>query len=223
MSSTSWIEDKHYRMVNEAVEAAELETSAEIVPVIAGQSDDYPRSCDLVGVWVGLLMMFFVWAWIPEQHQEIGSWGGWSSTAKMVSMSVAMLVGFMVGMLLTHAYSPLRRGFTPRRDMLAATQRRAKEIYFDQRVGATEAGQGILFYISLFEQTATVLADQLVIEALGEEAIETLGESLVSSLHTLDAVEALVQIIEEAGEMLAEALPREEEDENELPNELVVI
>ena len=85
-----YVNDSDCKLVNQAIEEAELETAAEIVPVIASQSDDYPRSCDLVGVWLGMLFMFFVWVALPEQQHEIGSWGGWSSGSKMFMLCLAI-------------------------------------------------------------------------------------------------------------------------------------
>lgn len=223
MNASKWFSEEECAAVNDAVVEAETLTAAEIVPVIAGQSDDYPRSCDLVGVWVGLVVMLLIWLIIPEEHGEIGSWGGWSSGSKLLMLCMGMLGGFTLGMLLAHLIAPLRRGFTPRKDMDRAVERKAKEVFFDQRVNHTGGGQGILFFVSIFEETAVVLADQLIIETLGDEAIEALAEAFTERLRDTSPITALIETIEETGELLAEPLPREDEDEDELSNELVIL
>jgi len=69
-----------------------------------------------------------------------------------------------------------------------------------------------------------VLGDERVEKELGSEAIELLCSKFTQSLsNDASPAEAMIAVINEAGELLSEVLPQSETEQNELAEALVCI
>lgn len=211
------------RRISEAVAAAESLTAAEIVPVVATTSSVYHRACDLCGLWVGLLVLFALWLVVPEQSDQLGSFGGWPAAWKALAMMLGVIVGFISGATLAVWIAPLRRMFLTERQLQHAAQQRARQVFFDGRIHHTRHATGILLYISLFEQVAVVLADRAAHEALGDANLQSLCDKLTQGLTGEDLTAALCDAIQTTGQLLAPALPAESVRDNQLTDALVTL
>ncbi len=210
------------RRVNEAVAAAESKTSAEIVPVVAAASGRYDRPEDIVGLWVAALALAIAWCLLPE-HAGPGDWGAMPASAHLLVLVVSVVVGFILGAVIGAHVDPLRHLFTPSQQMRDEVLTRSRQVFFDSRVHHTAGRTGLLIYVSLFERMAAVLADDAVVEKLGQAALDELRDQLTTSLRTQSLAEAICGTIAAAAPKLAVALPRAEGDVNELPDALVVL
>lgn len=208
--------------VESAVSAAESKTSCEIVPVVATASGRYDRAEDLVGLWfamVGAVAAFLMFPG-PGDH---GTWGGISLWGQAGLLLLVMLVCFIAGAILADRFQNLRRLFTPRSHMQKEVNLRARELFFDRRVHHTTGASGLLIFVSLYERTAVVLGDRSIAETLGEKFPEELCQRLTSSLRTQDVASAICETIQYAAASLQTALPRMENDVQELPDTLVLL
>ena len=215
--------DEQKQRISRAVAEAESKTSAEIVPVVATASGRYDRPEDIVGLWTAVLVMVILWPLLPGSASQPGSWGGMSSAGQLLVLVAGVVVGFLIGAVLGCRIGWLRRLFTPRRQMCEEIQQRSREVFFDKRVHHTEGGAGLLVYVSLFERMAVILADQTILEKLGQPTIDDLCRRLTGTLRESDVTEALCTIIEEAGNQLASVLPRSAADVNELSDALITL
>ncbi len=209
--------------INETIQAAESLTSAEIVPVVATASGRYDRAEDLVGLWLGVLLVIAVSVFSPAAVAEPGSWDSHPVLWQTLKLVAVLLGGFLVGAVLSSRIAWLRRLFTPVTQMRDEVNQRARSVFFDNRVHHTQSGGGLLIYISLFEQMDVILADQQILDALGQSPLDDLCQTLTHQLRKNQPTEALCQTIQAAGERLQPALPRAQDDVNELPDSLVMI
>ena len=209
------------RRVTEAVARAEARSSAEIVPVIASSSGRYDRAEDMVGLWFGVLALCVGW-WLA-QGVEISDWGVPRPKLGLPSILGLVIGGWVLGVVLAHLSGSLRLLFTPRREQKAEVERAARQAFFDRRIHHTEGGSGLLVYVSLLERMAVVLADAQVLEKLGQPKLDALCASLVSELRKGAYTDALCNTIDQAGVALAEALPAQAQNRNELTDALVVM
>ncbi len=220
-SASKLFTEADHRRVTEAVLQAESRTTAEIIPVVASDSGRYDRAEDMVGLWCGVLALCAAWGW--AQGVEVSEWSVPVLKLGLPSVLGLLIGGWLVGVLLAHQSSFLRRLFTPRREQRAEVERAAREVFFDRRVHHTQGGSGLLIYVSLLEHMAVVLADEQVQEKLGQQRLDTLCNELVARLRQGAHTEALCHTITQAGLALAEALPRANADRNELSDALVVL
>jgi len=217
------ISDTDRKTINEAVAAAENQTAAEIVPAIAESSGRYDRAEDICGLWVGLTLMIAAWILLPTPMREPGSWGGPSVIWYPISLVASVIVGFIIGVVISHYVPALRRLFTPRSECEQEVGHRSRQVFFDRRVHHTQDQGGILLYVSLFEHQAAIIADQKVLELLTQETVNQVCSDFTTRLKTGSLTEAFVQTIEQVGQTLAEKLPATDTDQNELPDALVTL
>src|SRR5262249_10317544 len=116
-----------------------------------------------------------------------------------------------------------RRLFTPQQQMGDEVTARAKQVFFDRSVRRTVAGTGVLIFVSLLERRAAILADESVVEKLGQAALDELCRQLTASLATMSTTTALCEVIAAAGKRLSSTVPRSAADVNELSDALVVL
>lgn len=219
--ATEFLTKEELASVEAAVVAAEQKTSVEIVPAIASVSGRYDRAEDLAGLWLGTVLMIVLWAVWPVHHAEPGDWGA-AFPLNYVGWIAALVGGFVVGVLICARIPVLRRLMTPRKELAAEVQRRAREVFFDQRIHHTSGATGVLIYVSLFERTVCILADETATKALPEGEIARLCGALTKQLGSAPAV-GLAECIQALGNHLATPLPRDSADRDELANGVVLI
>lgn len=209
--------------VNQAVREAESSTSAEILPVVARSSGRYDRPEDIVGLWFAALSIIIVWLVFPKPSVEAGNWDSPASVWQLVALLAGALAGFVVGAFVGGRVNWLRRLFTPGTQMREEVYGRARQVFFDKRVHHTGGGSGVLLYVSLFEHIAAVIADQKILDKLGQQSIDDICCEFTQRLHEGTPIDAMCDTVASLGQRLAPLLPRAEDDVNELPDALVVI
>jgi putative membrane protein len=219
----TWFNDEDRARINSAVAAAEARASVEIVPAVAASSGRYDRAEDLVGLWAGVFAMAVVWFFLPREPAEPGTWGGMSAGLQLAMLVLAVVLGFVVGALLASRIDWLRSMFTPAAQKQAEVCARARQVFFDKRVHHSSRGNGLLIYVSGLERMAAVLADHVVIEKLGQPAIDELCRQLTDRLRRERPAEAISATIQLAGDRLSAVLPRGVGEANEFPDALVVL
>ena len=216
--------DEQKNRIKAAVAEAESKTSAEIVPVVASASGRYDRPEDVVGLWLGLVCLGLAWWLLPQARAEAGSWGGgFPAWARLVGMLAATVIGFVGGAVIATYVGWLRRLFTPAAQMRDEVAARARGVFFDSSVHHTGGGTGLLVYVSLHERMAAILADQAVLDKLGQAALDELRDRLLAGIAAAGLTGARCEVIVAAGEKLGEVLPIAPDDVNELPNDLVLL
>ena len=206
-----------------AIAHAESSTSAEIVPVVATCSGRYDRAEDIVGLWMSVIALAVAWVFWPPTPRDLGSWGGLPVWIEFAVLAASVVVGFILGAILAGRVGWLRRLFTPSAMLRDEVQSRARHIFFDTRVHHTQSRGGLLIYVSLFEHQAVLLADALIVERLGQSQLDALCRQLADSLQVTSLSAALSEAIAAAGRQLANVLPKESNDVNELPDALVIL
>lgn len=219
--ATEFLTGEELAAVEAAVVAAEKKTSVEIVPVVAAASGRYDRAEDIAGLWLGATLMVVLWVLWPVVPVESGDWSA-SFPVNYLGWLAALVVGFVAGAVIAARVGWLRRLFTPKQEMTEETQRRAREAFFDQRIHHTGGATGVLIYVSLFERTVCILADDAVMKVLPEGEIARLCAALTAKLGTAPA-NGLAETISSLGEQLSEPLPRAADDVDELANAVVLI
>ena len=221
--ASTYFSDEQRARIREAVAKAESQTSAEIVPFVASSSGRYDRAEDIVGLLAGLVLMAATWRFYPRHWYVSGSWDGPSMSFELPALVLAVLAGFLAGATLASRIGWLRALFTPRLQMRDEVNARARQAFFDDRVHHTKGATGLLIFVSLYERTAVLLADEAITKHLGQSALDELCAGLVKRIKEGDAAGGLVETIQATGERLAKTLPREAGDVNELADALVLM
>ena len=80
-----------------------------------------------------------------------------------------------------------------------------------------------MIYVSLLERTVSVIGDQAIVKAIEQATWDELRDTVISGLREGRASEGLCKAIDKAGAVLAEKMPGEHDDTDELGNHLRII
>ena len=221
------ISDEDRTRIAAAVAKAERESDGEIITIVAPRSDAYHD----VGLHYAILAMLLVPAgtlvvpqsWIDWWLTLLFGWGaegGWRLLMLLV-LGKMIFVFLMVRYAL--AWMPLRMAVTPKGTKNRRVRRRAVELFNATCAARTKGRTGILLYLSLLERRAEIVA----VNAIHSRSVPVVwGVAMAALLSEIKAGrpgEGLAQAVEKMGEVLAECLPPQTTNPNELPDRLIEI
>ena len=204
--AATYFTTKEKERIENSVKLAERRTTAEIVPSLATSSGRYDRAEDIFGLLTGLAALAVAWLvfqktipaqWAPNGVLRIGLWE-----------SIGIVAGgFVLGATLASHAGWIRALFTPRRQMREEVRARAREVFVANRMYATNHGNGVLIYVSLFERMAVVLAEDHVIAKIGPDRLAVLRDRLIEGLREGHACRAYCETIRLAADALERHFP----------------
>jgi len=192
--------------LNQAVEAVESCSSAEVVVAVRGHAGSYGAVGPVLGsglAYLSLLYMLFA-------PQEFG----------LVWMAAIVPLAFVLGWVLVRVFRALSVACTRSATVDQAVKRAAQATFVDLGVSATQGRTGVLIYIACRERKVHVVADLGVVAKVPKDAwkaalagIESLSPTRKfdpeSGTRTAVAIEGL-------RDLLGEFLPRADDDIDEL-------
>jgi putative membrane protein len=216
--------------IERAIAAAEARTSAEVVVLAVPRSDDYARGRALLaglGAVVLVTAVDWAWPWIAQAAPRLADALPLDPLAWLLPLQALMALGlWWVGGQIPARWlaSDARRS--------AAVSRRAKQEFFDRGITRTRDRNGVLILVSEQERSLVILADRGVEEALAPKATEAASEATPPAVLTHWAAEAvaglrqgrggaaLVHVIDQLADALAERFGPRAGDVDELPNQV---
>jgi putative membrane protein len=181
--------------VRAAVDKAEADLAAEIVPCVFAQSSPYPETtwagaASAVGLACAALFMTDVVhpLWLP-----------------LSTIILFVPAAAFVGAALGHWCGPVKRFLIGAHRMEESTARRAKEVFFDRGIARAKARDGVLIFASLLERRVVVLADEAVRGKVPAEAWRPAIDALIAASADGRVADGLVAAVEKAGAALRAA------------------
>lgn len=197
-----FLDDAARAAFQEAIEAIEARSSAEVVVALRRQSAGHLLSNLLVGGVAAFLALAYM---LFATHQF-----------SLVSILIdPFIVGVGLGAL-TELVPPAKRLLVPPSLRHAAVARAARAAFFDRGVANTRARTGVLVYLSWLERCAIVLPDSGVATGFRAEGAARLQAKLTAAM-AVDGV-AVARALGAVASELSAAMPRSEDDVNELPD-----
>jgi len=219
--------DSDRERVGAAVAAAEASSAGEIVTILAERSDDYGDVALVWSAFIGLLALGAL-TLAPDYYLNLYETltGGWIHewTPRLV-FGVALLVVALkfIGTWLILLWRPARIWLTPRSIRNARVRARAVTCF---KVGAerrTHGRTGILIYLSRAEHRAEIVADEAIASKVSPEVWGDAMTAMLVELKQDRLADGLIAAVTRVGAVLAEHLPRLENDVNELPDRLIEV
>lgn len=209
MAIKKFISEDSKKKCSEIVKDIESKTSAEIVISVQGASDDYIDTADYAAVFSVILASILILSIDVLQVLEMPP----------VSIVVVMLFFMTIGKIAGLKFIPLKRLLTPVYRQATMVLYRAQAKFFELGISRTSGRNGILFYVSLFEQRVAVLPDIGINESVLGEPWSKMKEELNAAVAKSD-FDAFETAMKKAGPILGAAMPRAEDDINELPDDI---
>jgi len=201
--------------IEAAVQTAEQQTSAEIVPMIVARSGLYREAQHRAGIILALLvltaLLMIETAWLP--------WGWHAANAVwlLAATTVAYGTGVWIGTL-----PAIIRFLTSRERMHQKVQLRAELAFAQHGIAHTRGQTGLLLMLSLLERQVYVLPDKSLVDRVSAAQWQAVVALIVDCLKADDLVGGLCRGIEASGVILARVCPAGTGDNpNELSNEVI--
>jgi putative membrane protein len=223
----AYLNEAQHKIVSDAVEAAELTTSGEIVTVLADRSDGY-SDVTMVYAAAAAFTAMSLFALFPAPFMElwdsiIGGWMHEWTTGEIASMTIALgLIAFTVTWLI-FLWEPLKFAAIPGPVKTARVHKQAIKHFKVGADGRTGGRTGILIYLSMREHRAEIVADEPIAEKV---SADVWGEAMVDMLHYIKdgkIAEGMAVGVKDVGVVLSQHFPRADDDENELPDRLIEV
>ena len=205
MAEADFFRDAAKQSTARSVKSVEAQTSAEVVVAVRRRSGDYRVAAYHFGFFVGGAVVLYLL--VAPQVFSVGD----------IALDGAL--GFGLGVALAYNVSALLRLLVREGPLAKSVATAARAAFFDLGISRTSGRNGVLVFVSTFEQRALVLAD------IGFDAA-ALGPQWSARCAALsDAVKqrdlaAFERALESLGPVLGAAMPRSADDVNELPDEV---
>jgi putative membrane protein len=199
-----WLAPEARAQVRDRIVAIEKTTGAEIVVTVAVSSGSYRQADHLFGALCALgLFLFYQLHPAPLPDDLFGA---------------AVVLSYPLGMLICSLVAPLRRLLLSKRLLRHHARREARARFVEQGITSTRARTGILVFVSRFERAAELVADVGIPVRILEDW-QTIVDALDRAARQREPA-ALLGVLDQLGALLARAVPRAEDDINELPDEV---
>lgn len=211
-------------VVTEAVATAETKTSAEIIPVVIGSSDDHGYYEALFGFFLSIVSVATVWYLLQSVTLNERGWGQAVTLGfGLLPLIATMVVAFIVGVLIARAFPAIVRPLVPPKRRNSAAHTAAVELFHRFRLTRTNARTSVLICVCLFERRVVVLGDLAISETLNQEDWDGVRDSVLEGVKSKDLKGGLIAGIENAGALLAQHFPADTDNPDEVTNELRVL
>jgi putative membrane protein len=205
MSEAAFFRPSAKDRARRAVEAVEAQTSAELVIALRRKSGDYR----VASYHFGFLLLAVILV------QRLAS-------AEVFTLSVMAADGlgaFLVGVVACRYIGGLTRLLVGGKELRANVETAARAAFYDLGISRTRDRTGILVFVSTFERHVAVLPDVGVDVAALEPGFGSARTQMQAAVRGASP-EELFDRLETLGPLLAASLPRADDDENELPDEV---
>jgi putative membrane protein len=187
------------------VKNVEALTSAEVVVAVRRRSGDYRVAAYHFGFLLGSLVVLYLL--LAPQVFSVGD----------IALDGAL--GFGLGLALAYNISPLLRLLVRRGPLAKSVAEAARVAFYDLGISNTSGRNGLLVFVSTFEERALVLTDiGIDVAALGSKWQGSCA-ALESAVKKRDLA-AFERALEGLGPILGELMPRTADDVNELSDEV---
>lgn len=211
--SQRFLREDEKRRVTEAVKRAELQTSGEIVPMIVSASYEYPKARIITALFISfpsallfchLLATFF---WLDPDNLYF-----------FLCFFIPLYTFFYV----TVGQIPkLKKPFISKVEMDEEVREEAVKSFFSERLHNTKDANGILLFISVFENKVWILADHGIQEKVEQHSWQEIIDDLTARLSGNNRCEAICECIDKIGVILQAHFPYTKDDTDELHNLII--
>ncbi|WP_251977204.1 TPM domain-containing protein [Salinicola avicenniae] len=207
------LNDNERRQVGEAITRIERETDAEVVTVLARQADNYAY---IPLLWAGVIALV-----APGALAVIASWlPGGAAPGVWWLLALQWLTFIVLGVLFRLPAVMTR--LIPRSVRFWRASNLARRQFLEQNLHHTEAGTGMLIFVSEAERYVEILVDRGISQQLSDAHWQRIVADFTQRVRAGETLPGFLDCIDACGELLKTHVPATH-DRNELPNRLVVL
>ena len=199
---------------------AESRTRAEIMTVIAAQSDGY-RYIPIL--WAALAALSIPGIYFVYLTMSTGGWLGQEHAAAFNGWLYAVQVLVFLGLGMLFQIPAVRMWLIPAAIKQQRAARHAREQFFLQNLHQTQGNTGVLVFVSVAEHYVEIIVDKAIAEAVDDELWKQVVDDFIAHVQRGDIATGFDNTIEQCRLVLWEHFPAPEGRPDELPNHLIEV
>ena len=209
----TFLSETDRQRIEAAVAAAEKRTAGEIVCMIVSSSYHYAMA-NVLGATafalpLALLTTHFLGGWL------------WIGTHNMWLFLGLFAIFFALLHWVLGCWPTLKRLFISRREIDEEVEEAAVNEFFKKGLYRTRDANGVLLFISVFEQKVWLLADKGIHEKVSPEAWNQLVGRITRGIRKGQGADAICMAIQDIGDLLQAHFPIKPGDTDELNNLII--
>jgi putative membrane protein len=187
---------------------AEIErrSAAEFVVAVVPRCARYDRGRALVAATWAVAAAVLYFRFLPWGKETIGL---------LLELPVFVIIWLVLGVPSIHRF------LIPARHADDAVHGAAFRMFAEKGIHRTKGRTGILLLVSELERRAVLLGDSGIHDKVGDEGWPRLVEQLLSRIREGRVADGIVEVLQKLEERLAENVPVESDDVDELSNEVL--
>ena len=227
MPSPTHVSPEDHARISAAVAQAELQSSGEIVTILAERSDGYT---DVQLAWSAAVSLLALCALVIAPDFYLGlydrlfaDWGHEWTPRAIISLAAAVAALKFGGAFLLQLWGPLKFFLIPPPVKTARVHERAVRAF---RIGAerrTAGRTGVLIYLSMREHRAEIVADEAIATKVAPEVWGDAMNAMLAHISDGRIADGICAAVDKVGAILAPHFPRAGDDINELPDRLIEV
>ena len=199
--------DVELKQVADAIDKVEQHTDAELVTVLARQSDNYLY---IPTLWAAVIALL-----IPLLMKLTPFW--------LSGDELLMLQWFnFVALALLFRAPSIMMSLVPKSVKHWRAANLARRQFLENNLHHTKGETGVLIFIAEAEQYVEIIADRGISQHVSNDQWQSIVNELVDSIKGKQTLSGMLKCIEACGEKLKQHAPATE-SKNELPNHLVIL
>ncbi|MGL5733463.1 MAG: TPM domain-containing protein [Beijerinckiaceae bacterium] len=191
-----------------SIRHAELRTSGEILVLVARTASDYWA---IPVLWAAIAALAMPWPLI------------WLTSWSAYTIHLMQMIAFAVLALLFSLPRSNRIALVPRFLRRRRARQMAREHFFTQGLHRTMQRTGVMIFVAVTERYAEVLVDDGIADRVDDGVWREVVTDLVAALRDNRMGDGLVRAVEECAVILADHVPPVADDQNELPDKVILI
>jgi putative membrane protein len=192
--------------IAEAIAEVERHTNAELVTVLAARSDDYLHHSMAWAAIAALLLS------VPLMFLQPN-----------VFLVLFVQLAIFCALVFLFRIPAIARRLIPKHIGHWRASNMARRQFLENGLHHTKGETGVLIFVSEAERYVEIIADRGVSAHVDDSRWQAIVDRFVANVQRKRVASGFVQAIGECGEILAEAVPKSEDNPNELPNRLIMI
>ncbi|SLJ87129.1 TPM domain-containing protein [Novosphingobium mathurense] len=227
MPSPTYLSEQDHVRISAAVTQAELQSAGEIVTILADRSDGYT---DIALAWAALAALLALCAlaiapdfYIGLYDRLIADWGHQWSPRALFTLAAGIATLKFAAVLFIQFWQPLKFWLIPPPVKTARVHERAIRAF---RIGAerrTMGRTGVLFYLSMREHRAEIVADEAIATKVDPEVWGEAMSAMLAHVREGRIADGMCAAVEKVGAIVAPHFPRADDDVNEIPDRLIEV
>jgi putative membrane protein len=194
------------KRVEAKIREVEARTAGEVVVAVVGQSSAYAGRRLVHALVFGVLAASVTHHLVPSLEVD------WVLVAHLAYVALAWLA---LGV------SSVLRRLVPHDVRDGAVEERAARLFTERGVFDTRDHSGVLIMVSELEHKVVMLGDRGIHARIETDGWQRYVATIIAAIREGRPADGLCNVLDELGAVLADAFPRREDDENELPNAVI--